>query len=207
MGAIPGSNSKLHNKYGIRIYSRRISRSQKTALFNRLLGFEHTDSQWSEFRQKITDLTTDSINWQFFQSIVESVPDPRMATLFNECLRNCTDRKGLLLTLKDKEDDQVVLQVSYKKQYQPDPWARIREVVVKNCKQVNGRLKKGNEIKEELSIVLKRDPSKSLFFMLQTDHGDVCYSVPAKCLPPPPSCLDHPAGRLHTKYWLARRPA
>ena len=38
MGAIPGSNSKLHNKYGIRIYSRRISRSQKTALFNRLLA-------------------------------------------------------------------------------------------------------------------------------------------------------------------------
>ena len=37
MGALPGSNSKLHNKYGIRIYSRRISRSQKTALFNRLL--------------------------------------------------------------------------------------------------------------------------------------------------------------------------
>ena len=153
------------------------------------LSAENTDDEWSHFQQQITNLTTESINYQFLQAISQSVPDPAMAKAFNDCLSGNSNRIGFLCTPQVEEDNKVVLHISYNKPFINDP----NPCLLQDAVVVNGNggfddaddspKSKGDEITDQFFLVeLKRDPTQNLYYFLQTDHGLVQYVKP---VPPP----------------------
>jgi hypothetical protein len=147
------------------------------------LGAQHTESQYNEFRQKITDLTTESINWQFLQTISVSVPDPQMAKEFNDCLRIRAD--GELFWYEAEEaDDYVLLTITWKQAHKNDDMPIIKSVILENCQLTQGELSEGDEVEERVIIKLARNPNKDLLFMLATDRGELLYKKAAKVAPP-----------------------
>jgi len=144
------------------------------------LGVNHSDGEYHEFREKILNWDTASVQWDFFQSLSASFPDTQMAAEFNKCLEVLIPKEGFSVRTEPGVEKFVNSRFLYRKAFEMNPTPVVKDIKIVGGKLIQCDFKIGKKVGEETVVLIEREADSELIFSVQTSKDAVTYKLPAK---------------------------
>lgn len=128
----------------------------------------------STFQQKIEQDVNFNIKKEYYNLIVQDIPNLNLAKVYSDCL----PLVGFRITPSSTGTDATFL-IKYLPQNQSDPKPKVTYFNISNGNQIQNAPSTGQEMELQTIITCKRDPKKDLILVLQTDRGAVSSKIDA----------------------------
>lgn len=158
------------------------------------LNAHATKEEVNEFQKKVKSAHSFSLSESFYEYAVLSVPDLELAREYRICVG---ERKFGFRLFPLVTETEATFIVNYQKEFEPDPMPKVTQFYAINALYTSGAPGKGETLKNNTTIVCKRDRNKDLTFILETDKGVVTYRVPSE---PSGFNRDLPVGTIIASY-------
>ncbi|RXM41182.1 hypothetical protein BOQ62_02055 [Chryseobacterium sp. CH21] len=144
-----------------------------TSMVKNVLNFGASDDEINNFQEKIKSLETIMVSQSFFDSFSLHMPNKDIIEGYVKCLEVQNNKKGLSTVIQEG-DEGITIYIFYNKISSTDPSPIVEDYIITNGTEISKSFNKGGILDDDNSITFKRnDPSKDIFFFLDTDKGPV----------------------------------
>ena len=168
-----------------------------TTMTKDVLNFGVSDDEINNFQEKVKSLETITVSQSFFDSFSLHTPNKDIIEGYVKCLEVQNNKKGLSTVIQEG-DEGVTIYIFYNKIAYTDPSPIVENYNITNGIELSKSFEKGKALDINNSITIKRiDPTKEIFFFLDTDKG------PVNCLLnglPSGFNKDFPVGTILSSY-------
>ncbi|PXW14707.1 hypothetical protein C8D70_10645 [Chryseobacterium sp. CBTAP 102] len=144
-----------------------------TSMVKNVLNLGASDDEINNFQEKVKSLETITVSQSFFDSFSLHTPNKDVIEGYVKCLEVQNNKKGLS-TVVQEGDEGITIYIFYNKISSTDPSPVVEDYKITNGIEISKSFNKGGILDDNNSITFKRsDPSKDIFFFLDTDKGPV----------------------------------
>ncbi|CAD0225452.1 hypothetical protein KYG33_00475 [Chryseobacterium sp. D764] len=166
-------SEKFKEDFKARKFSFGFEAIDPTSMVKNVLNFGASDDEINSFQEKIKSLETIMVSQSFFDSFSLHTPNKDIIEGYLKCLEVQNNKKGLS-TVVQEGDEGITIYIFYNKISSTDPSPVVEDYKITNGIEISKSFHKGGILDDDNSITFKRsDPSKDIFFFLDTDKGPV----------------------------------
>lgn len=159
------------------------------------LNVGSSESEISQFQERIRNAVNLTVQQNFYDYALTTVPDVELARQYTECVER-SRKFGFKLYPTVNEAD-VSFVINFTKEFNTDPMPRLIRLNVINGINVVSTATVGQPIGNNHVVTADRDANRDLTLIFETDRGVVTYKVPAE---PVGFNKDFPVGTIIASY-------
>lgn len=154
-----------------------------------------SEVQLNQFQEKVRSATSVQVDQSFYDLALTSIPDVDLAREYTNCVVQAC-KFGFKLYPQINEKD-VAFIINYAKEFEQDAMPRLTSLKVLGSNKVESSVKEGEQIRNNNTVYVDRNPDVDLTLIFETNKGIVSFKVPAE---PAGFNKDFPVGTIISSY-------
>lgn len=144
-----------------------------TSMVKNVLNFGASDDEANSFIERVKSLETITVSQSFFDSFSLHTPNKDIIEGYVKCLEVQNNKKGLSTVIQEGEEG-ITIFIFYNKISSTDFSPVVENYIITNGIEISKSFEKEQTLDINNSITIQRtDPTKEIFFFLDTDKGPV----------------------------------